>query len=601
MSDTVGALEQLEDVLSRAHFPLPLASAPHATTTARELVRQLRDYLIPRYASLEAPLVAVVGGSTGAGKSLLVNTLVQSPVARSSAIRPTTRRPLLVHSPADAPWFADSRVLPEMARVRAADHSDGSTFPGVDDGGGVTAPGFSVSGVVDADAPDLPGPEVLEIALAASPALPEGLALLDSPDIDSVVEGNRRLAGYLLSAADLWIFVTTAARYADAIPWQLLSEAGERNIVLAVVLNRVPEGVSEEILPDLRQRLTDSGLGGAPVFVIPERKDARGMIPESATADLRRWIVSLASDASSRAAVARQTLAGATRKLLSRESELVEAMAQQVAVRDRLSDEVAAAFDEAEHATSEALADGTLLRSEVVARWQDVVGTGEWSRRLERGVATVRDRIGGWFRARTAAPTAEVDRALEDSLASVLVAAAEDGVSHVQSQWSLSSDSEPALGRVRLRTTQEREQSAATLVRQWQREVLELVSSTGKNKKVTARVLAVGVNVVGVALMVVIFASTAGLTGAEVAVAGGTAVAAQRVLEAVFGDDAVRRMTTSARSDLVQRAREFFDVDASAFTEALATLHVDECSALEISRAFETVSQTVSVGREEPR
>ena len=42
------------------------------------------------------------------------------------------------------------------------------------------------------------------IRLVPSDALPAGLALIDAPDVDSVVEANRDLAGQLLSAADLW-------------------------------------------------------------------------------------------------------------------------------------------------------------------------------------------------------------------------------------------------------------------------------------------------------------------------------------------------------------------------------------------------------------
>ena len=76
--------------------------------------------------------------------------------------------------------------------------------------------------------------------LAASDALPAGLALLDAPDIDSVVTANRVLAAQLMAAADLWIFVTTAARYADAVPWDLLLDASERGASVAIVLDRVP-------------------------------------------------------------------------------------------------------------------------------------------------------------------------------------------------------------------------------------------------------------------------------------------------------------------------------------------------------------------------
>ena len=71
------------------------------------------------------------------------------------------------------------------------------------------------------------------LQLVPTPALPQGLALLDSPDIDSVLAENRALANQLLAAADGWLFVTTAARYADAVPWEFLrSRARARNSAL---------------------------------------------------------------------------------------------------------------------------------------------------------------------------------------------------------------------------------------------------------------------------------------------------------------------------------------------------------------------------------
>jgi len=60
---------------------------------------------------VDAPLLAVVVGSTGAGKSMLVNSLVGSEVSRSGAPRPTTRSPVLVNHP-DAGWFEDDRSSP---------------------------------------------------------------------------------------------------------------------------------------------------------------------------------------------------------------------------------------------------------------------------------------------------------------------------------------------------------------------------------------------------------------------------------------------------------------------------------------------------------
>lgn len=567
------ALEELRDSLRTCSFPLPCADAQKGQESAKELAAQLEDYILPRYQTLDAPLVAVVGGSTGSGKSLLVNSLMRQNVARSTAIRPTTRRPLLVHAPHDLPWFDSTRILPGLARVTLSASGEGE-------------------GEVEGEAAAEGAAPHSELALYASPVMPTGLAVLDSPDIDSVVEDNRKLAAQLLGAADLWVFVTTAARYSDAIPWNLLHEAAERKIVLAVVLNRVPPGTEDQIVPDLRQKLADGGLGEAPIFVIPENKDDQGFIPESNVAPLQEWLSNLASDAASRAAVARQTLRGATGALLARERDIVGPLESQVNALSLMQTEVDKAFLTATGAVEEALKDGSLLRSEVVARWQEIVGTGEWMARLESGVSSLRDRVASWFGGGPKSPAA-MEEAIEDSLQAVLVSAAEDAVAQAEAAWLASAASAGSVREVsaRLRTHDQRCEDAALAIRQWQRDLVELVSSTGRDKKTTARIMAVGVNVIGAALIIVIFASTAGLTGAEVAVAGGTAVAAQKVLEAVFGDDAVRRMADTARSDLLGRATGFFDQDRAAFEVTLADLGVDEGAPEKLETRFTAARQ----------
>ncbi|GAC1488010.1 MAG: hypothetical protein NVS2B15_04200 [Pseudarthrobacter sp.] len=184
--------------LAGVSLPLALADVGQARTEVRNAVAQLDDYILPRYRSLDAPLLAVVGGSTGAGKSTLVNALVGHPVTRSGAIRPTTRQPILLHHPADAGWFEGQRVLPTLSRIRGTVSSD-------------SLPASRAGATPDAEA-------ISSLVLVADQAVPRGIALLDAPDVDSISDDNRRLAGQLLAAADLWIFVTTANRYADAVP-----------------------------------------------------------------------------------------------------------------------------------------------------------------------------------------------------------------------------------------------------------------------------------------------------------------------------------------------------------------------------------------------
>ena len=551
------ALKELKTALEGVEFCLPTDKTATADETRRDIQHQLDDYILPRYASLDAPLLAVVGGSTGSGKSTLINSLLREHLTRASAIRPTTRRPMLIHNPADAHWFADARVLPGLARVTGK--ADGESSHS-------------------------------ELELTASEAVPEGLALLDSPDIDSVVEENRRLAAQLLSAADLWLFITTAARYADAIPWVLLDEAAARDIVVAVVLDRVPMGDAVQVRHDLAKRLVERGLGRAPLFVVSEGLDKEGFVPERQTASVRRWLEGIAHDAGTRASVARQTLVGAVDQLLASRPRIMAGLDEQVETHRRLSRDLDSAFSQAERAVVDGLADGTILRGEVLERWQELVGTGEWMKRLESGVSSLRDRISGAIRGkRHDREFEQVEEAIEDTLLQLIVAQAEEAVANAEASWETRPGAEAVLGAamLRVRGHEDREKAAGEVVRAWQRELLDMVSSEGHSRRTTAKVLSWSVNTLGAALMIVIFASTSGLTGGEVAVAGGTAVLAERVLEAVFGDDAVRRMARKARDSFAEHTAEFLGSDRAPFDEALAALGDIESKRDEVAARFD--------------
>jgi len=116
---------------------------------------------------------------------------------------------------------------------------------------------------------------------------------------------------------------------------------------------------------------------------------------------------------------------------------------------------------------------------------------------------------------------------------------------------------------------------AERAVRDWQADVLEMVRSEGADKRSTARFLAFGVNGLGVALMIVVFAHTAGVTGAEAGIAGGSAVLGQKVLEAVFGDQAVRSLAERARRDLEAKMGALLDVERRRYTDLLDSLGVN--------------------------
>jgi hypothetical protein len=585
-SALLSAVLVLRDAVERLPLPLDVDGAPEARRERGALLDQLDDYVLPRLRSLDAPLLAVVGGSTGAGKSTLTNSLVGQVVSRSGVLRPTTRSPVLVHHPDDVRWFEGQRVLPGLARV-TGDGLDGGT-PATGGGAGSVHPaGTSTSGpmsgaasgrrsgVVDPTPAD--DERVTSMRLVASDALPAGLAVLDAPDIDSVVSANRALAQQLLAAADLWLFVTTAARYADAVPWDLLSGAAARGASVAIVLDRVPPEAMEEVRTHLASMLRDRGLRSSPLFVVPETStDDDGLLPAEVVRPVRSWLVTLARDAAARQVVVRRTLNGALTSLRPRTTTLLDAVEAQEDALAGLRMGVETAYAEAVHRIDQGLSDGTLLRGEVLARWQELVGTGELLRTLEQHVGRIRDRIVAALRGRPA-PEAELGEALQSGAEALVTAQARAAADDAARRWrGVSGGPGLVAAHPELAVPEQGlEERVSRSVRDWQGYVLELVRSEGGDRRTAAKVLSYGVNGLGVLLMLVVFSQTAGLSGAEVGIAGGTAVLAQRLLEAVFGDQAVRSLAAKARKDLIRRAHDVLAVDRRRFEAVLDGLTSD--------------------------
>jgi hypothetical protein len=363
------ALQAVRAAVTEVDYPLPLPSAAPARSSAAALLGQLDDYLLPRVGHLDAPLLVVVGGSTGAGKSTLVNSLVRAPVSAAGVLRPTTRAPVLVCHPADTAWFRSGRLLSSLARARTA-----------------VTPAASLAPLDRSDA--TPAGDPYQLRLIAAPALPAGLAFLDAPDINSVVDSNRALANQLFAAADLWLFVTSAARYADAVPWRLLHTARARGTVIALVLSRVPATATVEVVGLLSEMLAEHGLGNVPLFVLPEtRLDRQGLLPESSSEPLRTWFDGLAGDGEARTNVIRCTLDGALAAVPDTLAELADAADEQLAAAEQLAEQVGLAYG---------VARGTVERG-VRARDGHTAGAaGSQPGSLDEFSRALRTSIGNW-------------------------------------------------------------------------------------------------------------------------------------------------------------------------------------------------------------
>ncbi|MDR1431815.1 MAG: ABC transporter [Propionibacteriaceae bacterium] len=550
------ALAKLRAALAGIRLPLESPSALAAADYARRQVVQLDDYILPRLAEQNAPLLAVVGGSTGAGKSTLVNSLVRRVVSPSSVLRPTTRTPILVHNPADRHWFDSERILPGLRRG------------GDEDGVGA-------------------------LSLAEDLTLPAGLALLDAPDIDSVVAENRQLATQLLDAADLWIFLTTAVRYADAVPWEYLRQAADRNALVAVVLDRVPAIATREVSGYLADMLRQRGLGSSKLFCVPETElDENGLLPQAMVSELTRWLAELAQDSAARRRAVAQTLGGAVQAMSRNVPKVVQALREQEAELVGLREMASRAYREANARIAEQTTNGTMLRGEVLARWHDFVGTGQFFRAVEQKIGSLRDRITAFFSG-TSKHAAETGAAIRAGLEILIRQEAEAAAGRVHDAW----EADPAGRGVVVGASWDIGHGSPSLagavgdlVRAWEADVLQLVGEAEVPKRVQPRYQALGVSGVSASLMVFVFAQTGGLidVAADAAdrVAVGTAALAGRALDAIFGPQEVRRLALSAKNNLDYRISELLNTEEYRYGKLLDELGVDPAIAVELAGAL---------------
>jgi hypothetical protein len=526
-------------------FPLATAGATEARADTAAIVRQFDDHVLPRLANLDAPALVVVGGSTGSGKSLLVNSVLRADVSRSGVLRPTTRCPVLVHHPDSAAWFATGGILPGLARVTGSESEQGEMGR--------------------------------EIRLVSSTSLPAGIALLDAPDFDSVDAENRAMATQLLAAADVWVFVTTAARYSDAVPWSFLKQARDRDTPMVLVLNRVPPEARSEVFVHLAMLLKENGLGEVAILPVDEQDFDGTRLPETMVAPLRDWLEHLGSDHDARMAAVRRSLRGSLAELLIRGESLANTADDQAALVHSFTASVEENYADAANEVRTAIAQGSVLRGEVLARWEEFVGTGELLRQLRTGIGRFRDVVAGALTGRP--KTAEkLKGSVEGVVESLIRAHSDEAAAKSYAQWMAN----PMMAPLKERVSVELGRSSASLplateklVREWQGSLLEVVRTRGKERRMTARVLSLGVNGVSAVLMMLVFSHTGGLSGGEVAVAGGASAAGHAMLEALLGDENLRKMATVAREDLELRVTALYAAEKARFHEALRALGID--------------------------
>ena len=539
------ALASLRDSVTDLGFGLDLPGAEEARRAQSEILAQLDDYVIPRVHMSVAPALVVVAGSTGAGKSTLLNTLANATVSATGVRRPTTGTPVLACHPDDHEWFAEGDLLGSLRRREA--------------------PGSKVE----------PG----SIVLVSTERLPPGVALLDTPDIDSVVEEHHEIAHRMLDAADLWIFVTTAARYADAPAWRLLRLAKERGARLAIVLSRVPPRSREVVTKHFFRMLGEYGLGEVDRFVVNESRVTDGMLPDHEVTELRLWLTELSVDDQRRAQAVQETLSGTLDSFRTRVPALARQLEVQVAFRSDLRGDVDTAYATALAEIEEATRNGSLLHGEVLARWQDFAGAGDLMRALHL-------RKPGRFAGKASHQAPErlsaLKSALRAGLESVVVSAAERAAEEAVSRWLHRPGGESLAATAGLgRASDDLLRRTGRAVGGWQDHIIELIRTEGVTKRSVARL--VSFDVESLALIFVVGLLGYGSTGAE---GPGTGGLPQRLVHALLGAESLRTIGARARSDLRARITTLFDDETSRYVQALDGAGIpDESAATRLYQA----------------
>ncbi|MEU4829400.1 GTPase [Streptosporangium sp. NPDC023615] len=526
-------------------FGLDLPGAEEARKVQGEILAQLDDYVIPRVHTSTAPALIVVAGSTGAGKSTLLNTLANAKVSATGVRRPTTGTPVLACHPDDHEWFAKGGLLGGLRRLSEPD-------PEAASGG---------------------------LVLVSTDHLPVGVALLDTPDIDSVVEEHHEIAHRMLDVADLWIFVTTAARYADAPAWRLLRLAKERGARLAIVLSRVPPKSREVIDKHFVRMLTEYGLGEVDRFVVNESKVVDGMLPDDEVTELRRWLTELSVDERRREQAVRATLDGVLNSFRTRVPALAKQLEAQVALRRELRADVDTAYARALAEIDENTGNGSLLQGEVLARWQDFAGSGDLMRTLHL-------RRPGRFAGKASQQAPErlsaLKSALRAGLESVVVSAAHRAAEEAASRWLNRPGTQDVLEAVpgSGRASDELLRRTGRTIGAWQDHIIELIRTEGVTKRAVARVVSFDAESLSLIL-------TIGLLGYGSSDArNGPGALPQRLVHALLGAESLRNIGVKARSDLRARIGVLFDDETARYVQALDGAGIpDEAAATRLYQA----------------
>ncbi len=527
LRNLVGRLEALAD---RRLAARPRSAS--ASARATQLRDHLRGHVRVRADSLDAPLLVLILGPTGAGKSTLFNTLAGRAASTTGVLRPTTRVAVVLTNPGDREALLDGTLVS-----------------------------------VGAD----------RLQLVEDDTIPPGVALVDAPDIDSIEHSNRELADHLVESADLCLFVTTAIRYADRVPWTVLGRVRERGLPLIVVINRMPtdEADRREILTDAERLFADAGWIGTTASGPNARIQLVGVNEgdiEPATESLRHAAIApiadrvrqLRRDRAARMELAARALAGSLAGLGQLLDTIADDCEHEAINVDALLRTANHQYERELISLRDELGRGTFLREEALRHWQRFVGADQITRFFSQGIGRVRGAISAMLRP-AHAPVEEVRAATTEDLLAVARSHAAEAARRTATSWAEDATVATAIADDpgTWSTSIDFDDRLRGRLDAWIDGIAAEIRTTGRPRQRIAQGASIGVNVVGTGVVLGTFIHTGGLTGAEVGVAAATAFLNQRLLSALFGEAAMAELIAHARNRLDEAL-------AATFAEELA-------------------------------
>jgi hypothetical protein len=596
-------LTRLVAELNRLRFELSGRDAERLRVE-RDRLSRLVTGVVRRTDEPRAPLLLVVGGGSGAGKSTTVNTLARRAVTETGVVRPTTRVPTLVCHPEDRAWFDDDRVLPDLARAAVPDGRDAQSPPetALAD---VTHAQPRVTpaqpGVTHAEA-DVKHAHLSgrQLRLAVSDHLPLGIALLDTPDIDSVEVANHLLADESLDAADVWVWLATSRTYADEVGMGYLRRASIRQALSAIAITQVRPHERDEVLADVDRLLLHEGVDPVLRVEIPFDEVTDGRLPDRCVEALREWLTTLAPT-DRRVAIRQRAVAGLRAAIPHEVVGIVAAAERELEVADRLTRSVTARFDAIPTLLDAELDAGLSLRAEVLDRWQQLVGSGEAMLKVQTTATQLADVI----RAKLGQPSRDDTRRVQVEVADELTRSVTRLLDGADRAARNDLEADP-VGRDVLGTNPalraehpERTSEVRRAVAEWEAHVAELVSEVGGSRRTQARRATTAINAVATSAILVLFALSGGLTGGEVGIAAAAAGASQWLLLKLFGEHNLRQLLSEIRNDLLTRVGRLAAAEGGRYAVAIdaASPPPDAVAAVRAAGAGRSRRRTVPAAR----